>query len=164
MRNKSNRYYLVLEVPLKRWRKPRGNEERDTTNSSALHALLWLRFGRSNEKRRSGGKTFYMLILFSILIVILSKDVLSQTCVNRKCVFCIFGLYSAEQYDAQIFGQRVLLRLLEKEVLVSWHLRKIKVSLSIDVRRMPLLMSSLLKEERRNNVEPKLKRKKRNVR
>ena len=60
-----------------------------------------------------------MLILFNILIVSLSKDVLSQTRVNRKCVFWIFGLCSAEQYDAQIFGQRVLLRLLEKEILVS---------------------------------------------
>ena len=129
-----------------------------------IHApCAWLKFGRSSEKRRSGGKTFYMLILFSILIVILSKDVLSQTCVNRKCVFCIFGLYSAEQYDAQIFGQRVLLRLLEKEVLVSWHLRKIKVSLSIDVHRTPLLELPT-KRRKKRQCGAKIKKEKKNVR
>ena len=31
------------------------------------------------------------------MIVNLSKDVLSQTHVNRKCTFCILGQYSAEQ-------------------------------------------------------------------
>ena len=73
------------------------------------------RFGRSSEKRRSGDTTFYMLIFFIILIVSL-KDVLSRTHVNRKCVFCILGQYSAEQYDVQIFGKSVLLRLLVIEI------------------------------------------------
>ena len=49
-----------------------------------------------------------MLILFSILIVSLSKDILSRTQVNRKCLFWILGQYSAEQYDAQVFGESSL--------------------------------------------------------
>ena len=65
------------------------------------------------------------MILFSILIVC-SKDVLSRTHVNRNCAFCILGQYSAEQYDAQIFGQSVLLRLLVMEIWVSWNIKKEK--------------------------------------
>ena len=85
----------------------------------------WRRFGRSSEKRRSGETRFCMLILISILIVSL-KDVLSQTDINRKSAFCILGQYSAEQYDAQIFGKSVLLRLLVIEIWVSWHFKKEK--------------------------------------
>ena len=54
-------------------------------------------------------------------MVSLSKDVLSRTHVDRKCAFCIrrLGQYSAEQYDAQIFGESILLELLGIEIWVS---------------------------------------------
>ena len=67
-----------------------------------------------------------MLVLFSILIESLKDDVLSLTHDNRKCAFCILGQYSAEQFDAQIFGQSVLLRLLVMEIWVSWNIKKEK--------------------------------------
>ena len=110
----------------------------------------WRRFGRSSEKRRRGDTTFCMLILFSSLIVSLSKDVLSRTNVNRKCVFWILGQYSAEQYDAQFFGQSFLLRLLLIEIWVSWHIKKqIKVFLPIDVCRTPLLELPIKRRKKR---------------
>ena len=61
------------------------------------------------------------------------------------------------------FRAKVLLRLLEKEVLVSWHLRKIKVSLSIDVRRMPLLEVPI-KRRKKRQCGAKIKKEKKNVR
>ena len=48
------------------------------------------------EKRRYNVRRVDIIQQFSL------KDVLSRTLVNRKCVFCILGQYSAEQYDAQI--------------------------------------------------------------
>ena len=122
----------------------------------------WRRFGRSSKKRRSGDTTFYMLILFSILIVSL-KDVLSRTHVNRKCVFCILGQYSAEQYDAQIFGESVLLRLLVIEIWVSWHIEKDEGLTSCWRASNVLCLSSLLKEETKRQCWAKIKKKK-NVR
>ena len=89
-----------------------------------------------------------MFILFSILIVSL-KGVLSRTHVNRKGVFCILGQYSAEQYDAQIFGQSVLLRLLVIKIGFHDILNKIKVSLPNDVRGMPLLELPIKRRKRR---------------
>ena len=75
------------------------------------------------------------------------KDVLSRTHVNRKCVFCILEQYSAEQYDAQIFGQSV--KTISNRKKFGFHdiLNKIKVCLPIDVRGMPLLELPI---ERRN--------------
>ena len=119
----------------------------------------WRRFGRSSKKRRNWDTTFYMLILFSILIVSL-KDVLSRTHVNRKCVFCILGQYSAEQYDAQIFGQRVLLRPVVIEIWVSWHIKQDKGLSSYWRAWNAFAWAPYWKKKRRDNVEPKLNRKK----
>ena len=120
----------------------------------------WRRFGRSSKKRRSGDTTFYMLILFSILIVSL-KGVLSRMHVNRKCVFCILGQCSAEQYDAQIFGQSVLLRLLVIKIWVqSWHCIKQNKGLSSYWRAWnAIAWAPYWKKKRRHNVVPKLKKK-----
>ena len=117
----------------------------------------WHRFGRSSEKRKSGA-TFCMLIIFSSLIVSL-KDVLSPMHVNRKWVFCILEQYSAEQYDAQIFGQSVLLRLLVIEIWVSWHIKKDKGLSSYWRASNVLCLSSLLKEEAKAQCWAKIKKK-----
>ena len=92
----------------------------------------WRRFGRSSEKKRSG-----MLILFSILILSLSKDVLSRT-----------------------NGQSVLLRLLVLEIWVSWHNKKDKGLSSYRRASNAFAWAPYWKKKRRHNVEPKLKRKK----
>ena len=118
----------------------------------------WHRFGRSSEKRKGGDTTFCMLIIFSSLIVSL-KDVLSPMHVNRKWVFCIPEQYSAEQYDAQIFGQSVLLRLLVIEIWVSWHIKKDKGLSSYWRASNVLCLSSLLKEEAKAQCWAKIKKK-----
>ena len=119
----------------------------------------WRRFGRSSKKMKSGDTTFYMLILFSILIVSL-KGVLSRTHVNWKCVFCILGQYSAEQYDAQISGQSVLLRLLVIKIWVSWHIKQDKGLSSYWRAWNAFAWAPYSKKKRRHSVVPKLKIKK----
>ena len=125
----------------------------------------WRRFGRSSEKRRSEDITFCMLILFSILISEVEQRRFEPDARQPKVrFFCILRQYSAEQYDAQIFGQSVLLRLLVIEIWVSWHRKKRKKRshfLLTCVER--LCLSSLLKEEAKAQCWAKIK-KKENVR
>ena len=151
----------AINISIWRWRKPRGNEdarERDTTNLSAfpltqVWEIKWEKEKRSNVLHVDNIQQFNSEL----------KDVLSPMHVNQKCVFCILGQYSSEQYDAQIFGQRVLLILLVIELWVSWHIKKEK-GLSSYWRALNVLcLSSLLKGETNAQCWAKIK-KKENVR
>ena len=109
----------------------------------------WRRFGRSSEKDKWRND-----ILHDDIIQHFNSELeqrrFKPDSPQPKVRFRILGRYSAEQYDAQIFGQSVLLRLLVTQIWVSWHIKKkIKVSPPTDVRRMSLLELPIKRRKKR---------------
>ena len=149
MRNKSNRYYLVLLSTFKKVKKTYG-EWRTGYHKFKRFALD---AGLGDQvRRRSGDTTFYMLISFSILISELEQRRFEPNAPQPKVRFLNpWAVFCRAVWCPNFRAKRSIKTIRDRNVgfMTYFNERKIKVSLPIDVHRMPLLELPIKKRKKR---------------